>query len=177
MPRPTKQDPERGDARTMLLEAARDVIRAPGFSATTVDDLCRTAGVTKEAFFHHFASKEALGVAAAAFWARDAQAVEMEPSGTSTTDPRRAPVPQESRGSGAIHCFMGNTLIESRDGLIVQAEVTDGHTERRAALGDDPPPCARISAPADAGGRRGLRPGALARCTSSSAISWSPSRA
>lgn len=69
MNRPTKQDPARGDARIRLLEAARDVVRTQGFAATSVDQLCRTAGVTKGAFFHHFASKEALGVAAAEFWA------------------------------------------------------------------------------------------------------------
>ena len=61
--------PQRGEARARLLEAARDVIRTRGFAATTVDDLCKAAGVTKGAFFHHFDSKEALGVAAAAFWA------------------------------------------------------------------------------------------------------------
>ncbi len=69
MPRPTKHEPERGDARTRLLEAARDLIRRKGFTATTVDDLCKAAGVTKGAYFHHFESKEALGVAAARFWA------------------------------------------------------------------------------------------------------------
>lgn len=68
MTRPTKLHPDRGDARTRLLEAARDIIRAKGFAATSVDDLCRAAGVTKGAFFHHFASKEALGVAAAGYW-------------------------------------------------------------------------------------------------------------
>lgn len=68
MPRPTKHYPDRGDARTRLLEAARDVIRAQGFTATSIDDLCRAAGVSKGAFFHHFGSKEALGVAAADFW-------------------------------------------------------------------------------------------------------------
>lgn len=68
-PRQTNQAPDRGDARTRLLEAARDIIRAKGFAATTVDDLCRTAEVTKGAFFHHFASKEDLGVAVADFWA------------------------------------------------------------------------------------------------------------
>lgn len=68
MPRPTLKQPERGDARTRLLEAARDVIRSRGFSATSIDDLCKVAGVTKGAFFHHFDSKEALGVAAAEFW-------------------------------------------------------------------------------------------------------------
>jgi TetR/AcrR family transcriptional repressor of nem operon len=74
MPRPTKNNPERGDARTRLLEAARDVIRTQGFAATTVDDLCKAAGVTKGAFFHHFENKEALGVAAAAYWAETTSA-------------------------------------------------------------------------------------------------------
>ncbi|HLV21958.1 MAG TPA: TetR/AcrR family transcriptional regulator [Polyangiaceae bacterium] len=68
MPRPTRQKPERGNARTRLLEAARDVIRAKGFAASSVDDLCQAAAVTKGAFFHHFPSKEALGVAAARYW-------------------------------------------------------------------------------------------------------------
>ncbi|MEQ8305912.1 MAG: TetR/AcrR family transcriptional regulator [Hoeflea sp.] len=57
------------NARHRLLESARDVIRAQGFAATSVDDLCKAAGVTKGAFFHHFRSKEELGVAAAEFWA------------------------------------------------------------------------------------------------------------
>ena len=39
-----------------------------GYEATSVDDLCRAAGVTKGAFFHHFKSKEELAVAAAAHW-------------------------------------------------------------------------------------------------------------
>jgi len=69
MPRPTKSQPERGDARTRLLEAARDLIRTKGYAATTVDDICKAAGVTKGAFFHHFKGKDALGVAAAEFWA------------------------------------------------------------------------------------------------------------
>jgi TetR/AcrR family transcriptional repressor of nem operon len=55
-------------ARDRLLDAALGVIRAKGFSATSVDDLCAAAGVTKGAFFHHFESKEALGVAAANHW-------------------------------------------------------------------------------------------------------------
>lgn len=50
--------------RSRLLEAARDVIRAKGYGSTTVDDICAAAGVSKGSFFHHFASKEQLGVAA-----------------------------------------------------------------------------------------------------------------
>ena len=54
--------------RTRLLEAALASIRRKGYSATTVDELCAIAGVTKGGFFHHFKSKEALGVAAAQYW-------------------------------------------------------------------------------------------------------------
>lgn len=75
MARPTKQSPERGDARTRLLEAARDIIRKKGFAATSVDDICQSAGVTKGAFFHHFKTKEALGVAAANHWAETTSAL------------------------------------------------------------------------------------------------------
>lgn len=57
-------------ARDKLMEAALAVIRQKGFCSTSVDDLCRHAGVTKGAFFHHFASKEALGVAAAEHWSK-----------------------------------------------------------------------------------------------------------
>lgn len=55
-------------ARDKLLEAAVKLVRASGYAATSVDELCREAGVTKGAFFHHFPSKEALGVAAAEYW-------------------------------------------------------------------------------------------------------------
>jgi TetR/AcrR family transcriptional repressor of nem operon len=57
-----------GAARQKLLEAAFSLIRTKGYAATTVDDLCAHAGVTKGAFFHHFKSKEALGIAAAEHW-------------------------------------------------------------------------------------------------------------
>ena len=56
------------DARTKLLDAAIEMIRKQGYAATSVDELCRKAGVTKGAFFHHFESKDALAVAAANHW-------------------------------------------------------------------------------------------------------------
>ena len=54
------------DARTRLLDAALHVIRAQGYAATSVDDICRAAGLTKGGFFHHFKSKEDLALSAAA---------------------------------------------------------------------------------------------------------------
>ncbi len=54
--------------RTCLLDAALKVIRSKGYSATTVDDICAAAGLTKGSFFHHFANKEELAVEAAKHW-------------------------------------------------------------------------------------------------------------
>lgn len=55
-------------SRQRLLDAALSTIRTKGYSATTIDELCALAGVSKGAFFHHFKDKEALGVAAADYW-------------------------------------------------------------------------------------------------------------
>ena len=56
------------NARDKLLMAALKVIRTKGFEATTVDDLCKEAGVTKGAFFHHFKTKQDAIIAATQFW-------------------------------------------------------------------------------------------------------------
>jgi len=45
-------------SRRKLLDAAVYVIRSKGYSAARVEDICAEAGLTKGAFFHHFASKE-----------------------------------------------------------------------------------------------------------------------
>ena len=60
--------PHKPSAKTKILDAALMVIRAKGYAATTVDDLCEASDVTKGAFFHHFKSKDDLAVAAAEHW-------------------------------------------------------------------------------------------------------------
>jgi TetR/AcrR family transcriptional repressor of nem operon len=61
---------DKPSAKTKILDAALTVVRAKGYAATTVDDLCSAAGVTKGAFFHHFKSKDDLAVAAAEHWSK-----------------------------------------------------------------------------------------------------------
>jgi TetR/AcrR family transcriptional regulator, transcriptional repressor for nem operon len=68
MARPTK-DIDKKPTRELLLEAATEIIRTKGYSATTVDDICENAKVSKGTFFHHFSSKEDLAVSAANRWA------------------------------------------------------------------------------------------------------------
>jgi TetR/AcrR family transcriptional regulator, transcriptional repressor for nem operon len=64
-----KTAPENHPSKAKLLDAALRVIRTKGYTATTVDDLCSAAGVTKGSFFHHFDGKEELAVEAAAHFA------------------------------------------------------------------------------------------------------------
>lgn len=61
------------ETRKKLLDAAMHVMRLKGYAATTVDDICKDAGLTKGSFFHHFASKEELGIAAAGHFAAMAE--------------------------------------------------------------------------------------------------------
>jgi TetR/AcrR family transcriptional repressor of nem operon len=53
-----------GDSPTKqkLLEAAQALMLANGYSATSVDDVCAAAKLTKGSFFHYFANKEQLGM-------------------------------------------------------------------------------------------------------------------
>jgi TetR/AcrR family transcriptional regulator, transcriptional repressor for nem operon len=55
-------------AREKLVGFGTELVRRNGYNATTVDDICTAAGVTKGAFFHHFESKEALAAECLRQW-------------------------------------------------------------------------------------------------------------
>jgi TetR/AcrR family transcriptional repressor of nem operon len=61
------------ESKTRLLGAALHVIRAKGYAATTVDDICHRAGATEGSFFHHFKRKEELALAAASHFSAMAE--------------------------------------------------------------------------------------------------------
>ena len=48
-------------ARQKLLDAAQELMLAKGYTATSVEEICERAGLTKGSFFHYFQGKEHLG--------------------------------------------------------------------------------------------------------------------
>jgi TetR/AcrR family transcriptional repressor of nem operon len=50
-------------AKTKLLDSGRELMLRRGYTATSVDEVCAQAGVTKGSFFHHFSNKEEFGKA------------------------------------------------------------------------------------------------------------------
>src|SRR3954467_7331735 len=55
---------EMSETKRKIVDAGVKLMRAQGFNATTVDDICSAAGVTKGGFFHYFKSKEEIAKAA-----------------------------------------------------------------------------------------------------------------
>ncbi len=59
---------DRHESKTRILNAAMQVIRQKGYSATRIEDVCEVAELTKGSFFHHFSGKEEMAIAAANYW-------------------------------------------------------------------------------------------------------------
>ncbi len=78
----------KSDGKARLLDAALSVIRTKGYTAATVDELCRAAGVSKGSFFHHFPDKEALAIAAAEHFSARATALFAAAPYRNERDPR-----------------------------------------------------------------------------------------
>jgi len=59
---------DESSVRKKLTMHAIERFRRNGFVATTVDEICKDAGVSKGAFFHYFANKDALGLECLREW-------------------------------------------------------------------------------------------------------------
>lgn len=75
--------------RGKLIETGTDLVRRQGYNATSVDDICKAAGITKGAFFHHFPSKEALMEACLLTWDQRMAAMEAGAEFQKARDPRK----------------------------------------------------------------------------------------
>ena len=63
-----KKERDPAGTRQRLIDATVRLMLRQGFAATSVDMICKEAGMTKGGFFHHFGSKEAIGKAAVEWW-------------------------------------------------------------------------------------------------------------
>lgn len=75
-------------SKDKLLDAALQEFRIRGYAATTVDDVCHAAGVTKGSFFHHFKNKEELAVLATRHWNDTTSALFAQAPYQQIADPR-----------------------------------------------------------------------------------------
>jgi TetR/AcrR family transcriptional regulator, transcriptional repressor for nem operon len=64
--------------RRKLLDATTSLVLQRGFHATTVDEICAAADVTKGSFFHHFENKEDIARAAVRAWGEMGQSLYAE---------------------------------------------------------------------------------------------------
>ncbi len=64
----SKHAQQSAESQAKLIAAAQGLMVRQGYAATTVDQVCAEAGLTKGSFFHHYASKEALCRAAVDAW-------------------------------------------------------------------------------------------------------------
>lgn len=81
-----KQQRRGQETRSRILDAAAASFALQGYDATGVAEICRRAGVSKGAFYHHFPSKQAVFIRLTERWlgGLDAQLAELR-SGADTT--------------------------------------------------------------------------------------------
>ena len=123
-----------------LLDAAVHVIRSKGYSAARVEDICAEAGLTKGAFFHHFASKEACAVAAAAHFAARADAIFDAAPYTRLADPRARVLGYVEFRKAILQgelpqftCLLGTMVQEAYDSHPAIREACDRYISEHAA--------------------------------------------
>jgi AcrR family transcriptional regulator len=56
------------ETRARIIDSAIKLFSNRGFNASSVDDICAEAGISKGAFYHHFKSKQALFLALVDSW-------------------------------------------------------------------------------------------------------------
>ena len=131
--------------RTQIMTAAMEHFCRSGYDAASVSEICKTAGVSKGAFYHHFPSKKALFLALTDRWLQelDSQILSFRVPGK--------PVPQSmldmadmvgsifTVASGQLPMFMEFLVQANRDKVIWNAVIApfQEYQERFSGLIDD----------------------------------------
>ena len=129
------------ESKARILDAALRVIRTKGYSATTIDDVCTTAGLTKGSFFHHFKSKDELALAATAHFAAMADGLFAAAPYRTLSDPRERVIGyvkfRKSILTGDLPeftCLLGTLVQEAYETHPAIREACDKYISAHAAL-------------------------------------------
>jgi TetR/AcrR family transcriptional repressor of nem operon len=129
------------ESKARILDAALRVIRTKGYSGTTIDDVCATAGLTKGSFFHHFKSKDELALAATAHFAAMADGLFAAAPYRTLPDPRERVIGyvkfRKSILTGDLPeftCLLGTLVQEAYETHPAIREACDKYISAHAAL-------------------------------------------
>jgi TetR/AcrR family transcriptional repressor of nem operon len=129
------------ESKTKILDAALRVIRAKGYGATTVEDICQAAALTKGSFFHHFRSKEELALAAAAHFAAMADGLFAQAPYRALSDPLDRLIGYIDFRKAILQgrlpeftCLLGTMVQETFETHPAIRDVCDRHISAHAAM-------------------------------------------
>ena len=121
-------------AKKAILDAAQELMLSKGFAATSVDEICKKAKLTKGTFFHYFKSKEDLGkTALERFCCSSRDTMQACGCGEKNSDPlkRVYGYVDFARGAAKKPAYLAGCLL----GTFTQ-ELSDTHPRLRAACAD-----------------------------------------
>lgn len=128
------------ESRDKLLDAATHLIRARGYTATRVDDICAAAGLSKGSFFHYFSSKEDLALAAAQRWNELTGSLFATAAYHQPADPLERVLAYIDFRKSLLHgkvpeftCLMGTMVQETYETFPAIREACDGSISGHAA--------------------------------------------
>ena len=115
------------ETRARLLDAAMRLFSSYGYNAASVDEICEAAGVSKGAFYHHFASKQAIFLALFEDWLASVDSgleAARKPTVPETFRSMASMMPLlASQADGYLPMFLEFWLQASRDETIWQATI------------------------------------------------------
>jgi len=127
-----------------LLKTSYDLFLGKGYNATTVDEICKSAGVSKGSFFHYFKTKEELGLEVLKWYYAYATNLIMSGSFINESDPIKrvfsfidytGSISRQLWGNG---CLLGSFVIDlSRSNKKVVTKISNifsGMTEALAKI-------------------------------------------